>query len=590
MVCPRWDTPARHPHIGCAMATFLRREHDAFLFRRRVPGHLQNRIGQRELYRSLGTAVRKIAKRRAAALYVASEHLFAMAEDPTITDEDIHAAARHWLREQEGPAKLRYVDGLMPGELRWRNETLPAELMEGLSEDETWGLTRHMSRRYEAGFALEGAGYPPPYDTSVLDRTVDAMLGLLREYVDKRMDAVFRPEEIMASTAASVSPPVVPRRRESPRIGDPVNVEAWLNWAQTRTPDRKGVSAQTVRQNRVTIRLFVEIVGDRPAGEVSREDAGHFREQLLRLPASHGKGQAVHALKAIASVKAGVALLSMKTTKRHFSAANSYWDWLVSQKHVDVGSSPFSGHSFPGTKSSKSNRDDWSAEDLGVLLMSPDYRAAGSDSALHWLPLIALHSGLRLEEICRLRPRHDIIPVNGIHCFKVQSHPDGWDPKTEAGARDVPVHSWLIDHGLLKLVEQRRDEGQARLFPDLRPTGPDGKLGAEFSREFSRLKTGLQINPKTVFHSFRHSFRTVLGSTDHKTEHIDAIMGHEGTGEGEGRTYNKRYSTSKLRQVVEAFESVLPLEFVAPGEPSLPRVYRKRVKKLVLTPRIHRSR
>lgn len=572
------------------MATFLRREADAFLFRRRVPERLQARLGQRELYRSLGTTVRREAKQRAATLYIGSERLFAMADDFEITDEDIRAAVRYWMSYDRWQRAFQYVDQLPPAELRAGAPDLPGQMIDGGWEQI---MPSAAVRDDEASAALEAAGYPWPFSREILARTVDVMLEHLRGYVDRRMQEVFRPETLPSASGgqvATANAPDVPKpQAPSPKIGNPRNLEDWLKWAQTTSRERVGVTAQTVLQSRVAVRLFVEIMGDRRVREITHEDAAQFRQQLLRMPALHGKGREVNALTAIAQAGDGARLLSMKTVKRHFSALNNYWQWLIGQKYVngDV-SSPFRGHSFPGTKSKKSSRDDWSSEDLERLLKSVDYRSAGRDSALHWLPLIALHSGMRLEEICRLRPVDDIVQVDGFMCFHVQAHPDGWDPKTEAGTRYIPVHSWLIEHGFMALLDRRRMSNSDRVFPDLRPSGPDQKLGAEFGREFSRLKQGLGFGSKTVFHSFRHTFRTVLESTDFKESHIDAVMGHEGGG-GEGRTYTKRVAISKLSEVVEGFKSPLVLDFVTAGVDVPVRDWKPRIKKVKLTPRVPRQ-
>ncbi|MFI7843912.1 DUF6538 domain-containing protein, partial [Acinetobacter baumannii] len=82
------------------MPKYLCREGSRFLFRRRVPDLLQDRLGCREIYRSLKTTVPKVARQRAAALFLASERVFAMAEVTELTDDDIRAAARHWLAQE----------------------------------------------------------------------------------------------------------------------------------------------------------------------------------------------------------------------------------------------------------------------------------------------------------------------------------------------------------------------------------------------------------------------------------------------------------------------------------------------------------
>lgn len=49
-----------------------------------------------------------------------------------------------------------------------------------------------------------------------------------------------------------------------------------------------------------------------------------------------------------------------------------------------------------------------------------------------------MYSGMRLEEICGLRPAHDLVTRDGVYCFEIKARPE-WDPKTEAGIRLVPT-------------------------------------------------------------------------------------------------------------------------------------------------------
>jgi len=87
----------------------------------------------------------------------------------------------------------------------------------------------------------------------------------------------------------------------------------------------------------------------------------------------------------------------------------------------------------------------------------------------------------------------------------------------------------------------------------MKPTGPDGKLTAEFSRKFGKRKVALGISAKTVFHSFRHSVRTILGNTEIKDSWIDAVMGHEGGEKSVGvAVYLKRIGITNLKAVVDA--------------------------------------
>ena len=192
---------------------------------------------------------------------------------------------------------------------------------------------------------------------------------------------------------------------------------------------------------------------------------------------------------------------------------------------------------------------------------------ADRNSAYFWVPLIAAHSGMRLEEIVRLRPMHDVTEKCGIPCFSIQPHPDGWNPKTEAGRRLVPIHSFLIELGFLDFVGSRTTEPY--LFNDLKSGGPDGKRGYQFSREFSRAKIKLGVAKKTTFHSFRHSARTMLTNTEvelFRDAWIDAVMGHDAEeGQSEGvQTYTKRIDIENLRKVVEHIRPLIDLRGLLP--------------------------
>jgi integrase len=175
---------------------------------------------------------------------------------------------------------------------------------------------------------------------------------------------------------------------------------------------------------------------------------------------------------------------------------------------------------------------------------------------------------MRVEEIARLRAREDIQVKDGIPCFVLQQHPDGWTPKTEAGERVVPVHSCLVELGLLDLVERRREAECYRLFADLNPGGPDKKLSTEFSRKFSKHKAALGVGRKTCFHSFRHSVRTMLANTEAELRDIwiDSVMGHAADEKSEGeRTYTKRISVKFLRRVIDAIQPDVDLNHLRRG-------------------------
>lgn len=61
------------------------------------------------------------------------------------------------------------------------------------------------ARRYEADAALGAAGYPEQSGMSVLDRTEDVLIELIKQRVERRMQEVFRPEDVQISPPPQLS-------------------------------------------------------------------------------------------------------------------------------------------------------------------------------------------------------------------------------------------------------------------------------------------------------------------------------------------------------------------------------------------------
>ncbi|CAN7178605.1 site-specific integrase [Rhizobium sp. LjRoot258] len=500
-----------------------------------------------------------------------------------LTDDDIRVAVRRWLDTSPWKQRLKIVDDMSPGGLRAYHESLPNTLLNMSADD---GVSYGDNLSQEANAALDHSEYFDVRSGDRLRRTAAALQDQLREYVDRRMQAVFGQETVAANSMPTVAAPAAPPEPAANMTKLSSYIKDWQKDIIAGYNHSKGLGDETTDQYLKTVQMFIALMGDLPVGKVTFDTAAEFRELVLQMPAAHGKGATESPKKELARAKADKTLprVTMKTAKRHFSGVNSLWKWLIYKKHIPATVQPFSGHSFPNTKSKKSARDDWSREDLQRLFTSREYRDAPDSSALHWLPLISLHSGMRLEEICRLRPGTDIIARDGIPCFNITAR-TGWDPKTESGTRLIPIHSWLVQHGFMNFVDQQRSRGAEHLFsPEL--TLHKGKLSSGFSRQFSKLKIDLGVSSKTSFHSFRHSFRTVLGSTRLQNDHIDAVMGHEGGG-SEGRTYTKRFTTDVLREVVETFKSPLELRFLGAAATNAPPPPPKAaVKKRKLTPHV----
>ena len=351
-------------------------------------------------------------------------------------------------------------------------------------------------------------------------------------------------------TALSTDTGVGQRSNDAPKFS--AHWGAFIAEKRKSHEGHKGYSGTTVAQSEMTCALFLDFVGDKPLGEYTGSNAQQFRDFLLRLPQSHGKQKRGPGSKRVggpeqirradarqaevdarnATLRDGeervpdVLRIKLKTVKRHFSAMTQYFEFLTPLGYVTRN--VFAGFKYPGTKSSKKKRDEWSVEALNLLLESNWFSPSKGREDFMWITAIGMFSGMRAEEIARLRCV-DVQVAGDTSFFNIVEQPDGWTPKTEAGIRMVPIHPFLLENGLLQYVEARRAEGSLRIFPALRPQGKDKKLSASFSRSFSRTKMKLGIGPKIVFHSFRHSVRTILTNKPPglvRDAWIDAVMGH----------------------------------------------------------------
>jgi integrase len=188
---------------------------------------------------------------------------------------------------------------------------------------------------------------------------------------------------------------------------------------------------------------------------------------------------------------------------------------------------------------------------------------------MFWAPLIALHTGMRINEIAQLS-LSDLAVIDGINCFNVTDEPDPNDEddqqelarrktlKTEAAKRIVRMHPKLIELGLLAYADTLRRAGHTRLFPDLATDNRDGP-GQPAFKQFGRYLNRIGLSDKRlVFHSFRHGVVEKLRPhTEIPKELRKLVVGHspiEETHDNYG-TIEKSYSTQ------QKLDAIMLLEF-----------------------------
>lgn len=253
--------------------------------------------------------------------------------------------------------------------------------------------------------------------------------------------------------------------------------------------------------------------------------------------------------------------LSPRTVQRHFAALSTLWQAAIEQEGVKANI--FSDWKFAASKRARDQRQMWKTDELRELFATPIWAGCQSEHRRSkpgkliqrddkfWLPLIAVLSGMRQEEICQLRLA-DLRVVEGIWVFDLNVS-DGQQLKNGNAIRLVPVHDELVRLGLLRYANELRQAREELLFPALRPGGADDRLGHNYSKWFTRYRRDTdQFMPGRDFHSFRHSFTTLLGNAQVQYTVINQLTGH--ATEGETARYDKGLTVANLKAAIDRLD------------------------------------
>ena len=193
-----------------------------------------------------------------------------------------------------------------------------------------------------------------------------------------------------------------------------------------------------------------------------------------------------------------------------------------------------------------------------------------------WVPLMALFTGARIEELCQLDVA-DIVYVepddhiqqldksdeSAILGFMFQEN--GAKEKDSSGKSDksiknttsirfTPMHPLLIELGFLEYVEAVKRKRWKKLFQYIPPT--DGKYSHKVSQWFSdHLKEcGVKTTRKT-FHSFRYTVIGRLKGLGFTEELANAIAGHTKSGKTTSfKYYGGDYDPLTMKKALERFD------------------------------------
>lgn len=439
---------------------------------------------------------------------------------------ELRAQVREYFRAQLEDGKRR-VDTAGPFTAAQKESHQKSlELLEA-GKGEFWHLlgSDHARDELDTFFAATGLSRDAYRDhlPKVLDEIRKARIGAYKAIMQhaEGLETYDFTETRSAPQSASV---VQKDESPYPTIGEAVEAffrvhEKSANW----TPG-------TVEKRRAMLTVAVEWFGsDRSMADISKRDAAALKEALLSLPANRFKVAALRGLSLQEMIAAeGVPRIGNATVNAHLSALKIFWDWA--EKHDYAPEALFHGMSVSAKGGGSKDQKPFAQEALTKAynaLTDPGSKFYRKTSH-RWATLIAMFSGARLNEVCQLQVE-DIRQSEGVWVFDFNDEGDAYKRlKSAAARRRVPLHSRLIELGLLELRDKRLAEGDEQLFPDYTfhlKHGYGGSLSKWFNRTFT-MALGIKSDAH-VFHGLRHTFATRLLQADVPTEMVQFIIGHE---------------------------------------------------------------
>lgn len=341
---------------------------------------------------------------------------------------------------------------------------------------------------------------------------------------------------VEARAMAFAPGPETPRRATAgPRLQDVVDY-----WKGTGDKTERTKSSADTQ-----VREFIALHGDLPLQDIEK---GHFvalRDHLLKR-------------------------VTPATVQARFNLLRAAFRVCLEDDQWGLKVNPLEFVKIRGITGEKT-RDAFKPEQLQTLFASEVFTkgarpVGGRGETAFWLPLLALFTGARLDELVQLRD-DGVYEWEGVPVIHFRHRPAmGQNLKGRTkNNRRVPVHPELIRLGFLEYAHSVKARG-VWLFPDIDRSEKRRSLSSAWGAWFGRYLDSIGITDKQLtFHSFRHTFKHFCRASEVPEDHHDAMTGH--TTPEVARRYGSAegYPIGPLQRSVEALRfSSLDLSGIGP--------------------------
>ncbi|MBF0876930.1 site-specific integrase [Gluconobacter cerevisiae] len=569
------------------IGSFVYRRGDTYSFRCRVPAHLRAKTRKQELVFAVGTRDRDVARVLCAAigwrvkrLWVELAHVASFEDvDRLIREWFDSAVQRAWTDNFRDPAR----DELVAERKASLEKEVPGVKVDFKQERDKFAAdyAEHILRQIEEGavdvssfrdVALKIAASTSPA-ISPDDRRVEVIAGqvlageaevaeTVLEWANGRTDfqpawKPSLPKDLFQPTVKKEEPSKTKRAcSSSAKTGELTISQALQRYVDERKPE-----TATVASFQTSIRRFVELFGDLDVSQITKRQVAEFKDVLLKIPARLKPSERLLTVQEVLKLyedREDVPKLSAATiNNKHLAALSVALRWASDNGYIDQVVSR-EVRAKAGAKTAKAPRLPYTLEDLKAIFALPMFvngerSAAGAGEAAVWLPILALYSGARLNELGTLKIT-DVTREGGVDTLRIRAG------KTVNAVRRIPIHDEVKRLGFLRYVEERRlsDKGlDGLLFPMIRAETSKGKKPTSpFSNWWGREARKAVPALNKSFHSFRHTAKRALRNARVDKTLRDAVMGHEAGDVAEAYGLDETGSGFELAVLNKAIQAI----------------------------------
>jgi len=530
-----------------------------FQFRRRVPVELRGVLGH-EYKKSLKTRDPAVAEVRQAEELVRCKAAFALARaqisgTEVLNARDIELLASGWYHaelakmEASGDFVPQLADGnkiILEGPDRYEEHVPLVSLAEALKDDPDLDISASVDAAIRT--SLRKSNIPMPAPGAI---AYGRLVAAFRKHLLELSEIALKRHQGDWLTKAEVLP-VEPLSFQATQVVSTTRgkrlLDVFEGYAQDKIlTDGDGRSVRkTIESFRATVEQFVELFGDLPVRDITRDVIRQYWGYMARLPV---KGEGIRKLdvrQLIAKADAeGLPRLQEATIRNKLRTVSAVMGYAVRMGEADEnpviagGAGKAAARAATNRGAANRQRKDYSQAELQLIFSSPIYTdakwvspRADFGAAWYWIPLLMYYTGARREEVSQLATKDVLASTDGVWHLSILALDDdddaGRSVKTAGSRRLIPLHPDLIALGFLQYVTSL-ELGQ--LFPLLKPS-PDGYYGTNFGKRWAsylRDTVGLRTRASPS-HGFRHTFKTLSRSVGIAEDVHDAITGHAGAG------------------------------------------------------------